>query len=80
MKFTKDELKKALTFYVKTGGDIGDIYVVFNNLAERIGVPLKVIDYAESEADVFSITSCMQHMMQAVKRIRLMQNTPMIPM
>lgn len=53
MKFTKDELKKALTFYVKTGGDIGDIYAVFHNLAERIGVSLKVIDYAESEADVF---------------------------
>lgn len=32
MKFTKDDLKKALTFYVKAGGASCDIYVALRNL------------------------------------------------
>lgn len=53
MRFTKDDLKKALTFYVKAGGDSGDVYVVFYNLADLIGVPAKVIDAVETAAEAF---------------------------
>ena len=32
MRFTKDDLKKALTFYVKAGGASCDVYVALRNL------------------------------------------------
>lgn len=53
MKFTKDDLKKALTFYVKMSGDIGDVYAVLYNFADCIGVSPQVIDSVETAAEVF---------------------------
>ena len=53
MKFTKDDLKKALTFYVKMSGDIGDVYAVLYNFANCIGVPPLVLDSVETAAEVF---------------------------
>ena len=53
MKFTKDDLKKALTFYVKMSGDIGDVYAVLYNFADCIGVTPQVLNSAETAAEVF---------------------------
>lgn len=53
MKFTRDDLKKALTFYVKMSGDIGDVYAVLYNLADCIGVQPRVLDSVETAAEVF---------------------------
>lgn len=53
MKFTKDDLKKALTFYVKMSGDIGDVYAVLYNFADCIGVTPQVLNSVETAAEVF---------------------------
>lgn len=53
MKFTKDDLKKALTFYVKMSCDIGDVYAVLYNLADCIGVTPQVLNSVETAAEVF---------------------------
>ena len=51
MKFTKDELKKALTFYVKAGGSSCDIYVALRNLVYFAKADESVYDVIATKVD-----------------------------
>lgn len=51
MKFTKDDLKKALTFYAKAGGASCDVYVALRNLIYFAKVDASVYDTIAAKVD-----------------------------
>lgn len=51
MKFTKDDLKKALIFYVKAGGASCDVYVALRNLIYFAKVDESVYDTIAAKVD-----------------------------